>query len=457
MKKHFLLLLLAVLLRPAQGQDSLETAVIKSIYTTALSNNQGYQWLSGLTEIGGRLAGSAQADEAVSYFKAIADSLGFKTELQPVKVPHWVRGEEPRSYYSSGGREYEVNYCALGGSVPTPEEGLEAEVVEISSFEALSQIPENGLEGKIAFYNIPMDPAYINTFFAYSRAVKQRWAGALEASKKGAVAVITRSLSSTINKIPHTGSMTYQGASKKIPAISISTYDAENLSCRLKQDPGLNYYMKLNCEWKDSVLTHNLVADLPGKEAPEEYILISGHLDSWDLGDGAHDDGAGCVHALEAAWLLQKLDLLPGRSLRVVFYMNEEFGLSGARSYARHSRQAGIKHVIAMESDAGGFSPRGYNLQAADSIVDKVKAFRSLLEPYGIHRFSRSGAGADISQISSPDLVMVGLSPDNHRYFEIHHTKNDVLSAVNPRELEMGSAAMAALIYLLDKYDVVSR
>jgi len=450
MRKYFFLIIV-FLSAQLSAQNDRSSAVVKSIYTTALEHNQGYQWLQGLTNIGGRLAGSA---EAVQYFKQIADSLGFKTQLQPVKVPRWVRGEEPEAYYILNGEKVKVNYCALGGSVPTSEDGLRAEVVEITSFEQLDKMAENALEGKIAFFNIPMDPTYINTFFAYSRAVKQRWAGALEASKKGAEAVITRSLSSTINKVPHTGSMTYGDAERKIPAISISTFDSENLSEFLKKGEKAEFFMKLNCEWKDSVISHNLIADLPGKKSPDKIILTSGHIDSWDLGTGAHDDGAGVVQALEAAWLLKKLDLLPESTLRVVFYMNEEFGLSGAKEYARVSREKGWDHKIALESDAGGFSPRGFSMQATDSIIDEVKAFRGLLEPYGIHRFSHGGAGADIGQLSSSNTLLIGLRPDNHRYFEIHHTKNDVIEAVNPRELEMGSASIAALIYLLDLHKI---
>lgn len=436
------------------GQETADRQEIKRIYTHALSQNQGYEWLRGLTDIGGRLAGSPEADEAINYFRQIADSLGFTTSLQPVTVPHWERGVEEPAYFMVGQDRHKVHHCALGGSIATEDEGLQAPVVEIRSFAQLDSMPANALEGKIAFFNIPMDPAYINTFFAYSNAVKQRWAGAIEASKKGASGVITRSLSSTINKVPHTGSMSYKGAAKKIPAISISTYDAEQLSAALTRSSAVGFYMKLNCQWKDSVQSHNLIADLQGTAQGDSYILTGGHIDSWDLGTGAHDDGAGVVHALEAAWLLKDLGLMPKRNLRVVFYMNEEFGLDGARDYAKMAKRQNIDHAIALESDAGGFSPRGFSIQASDSLVESVREFRDLLEPYGIHRFSRGGAGADIGQLSQDETLLIGLRPDNHRYFEIHHTANDTFDAVNPRELEMGSASMAALIYLLDKYDI---
>lgn len=439
----------------AQGPGS-DEEVVRDLYSYALTHSQGYQWLKDLTDIGGRLAGSPEADSAVSYFKYVADSMGFVTSLMPVKVPHWVRGEAEQASFFANGKEYPLRACALGGSIATDAEGLRREVVEIRSFDELDSL-DRELEGKIAFFNIPMDPAFINSFFAYGSAVKQRWIGAVEASKKGAAGVVIRSLSNTLNPYPHTGSMTYEGAEKKIPAMAISTLDAEALSEALSAYPNLEVFMKMHCEWKDSVISHNLIADLPGSESPDEIILVGGHIDSWDIGKGAHDDGAGCMHALEAAWLLKELSILPGRTLRVVFFMNEEFGLNGAKEYARQSRDKQWNHVIAIESDGGGFSPRGISIVTNDQVTEKIKEFRSLLEPYGIHQFSQSGSGADISQLKSDDVVLIGLRPDTHRYFEFHHSTQDNLDAVNQRELEMGSATLASIIYLLDKYNITAQ
>jgi carboxypeptidase Q len=449
------LVLLLFSLGKAQNPGS-DEEVIHDLYAHALTHYQGYKWLKDLTDIGGRLAGSPEADSAISYFKHLADSMGFQTSLMPVKVPHWVRGEAEQASFFVDGRLYPLRACALGGSVGTDPEGLRAKVIEIRSFEELDSL--NGeLEGKIAFFNIPMDPAFINSFFAYGSAVKQRWVGAVEASRKGAAGVVIRSLSNTLNPYPHTGSMTYEGATKKIPAMAISTLDAEALSEALSDSPELEVFMKMNCEWKDSVISHNLIADLPGSESPNEIILVSGHIDSWDLGQGAHDDGAGCMHALEAAWLLKELHILPARTLRVVFFMNEEFGLNGAKEYARQSRNKDWKHVIAIESDGGGFSPRGISIEARDELTERIKEFRSLMEPYGIHQFSQSGSGADISQLKSEDIILIGLRPDSHRYFEFHHSTQDNLEAVNQRELEMGSATLASIVYLLDKYDITTK
>lgn len=460
MIKHKILPLLLCVLAGSNytfAQESGEDeSVIREIYSAALRRNQGYEWLKDLTSIGGRLAGSTEADSAISYFKEVADSMGFITSLMPVTVPHWERGAPEEAAMIIGDERTELRGCALGGSVATGKKGLKAEVVELRSFEALDSITDE-LKGKVAFFNIPMDPTYINSFFAYGSAVKQRWIGAVEASKKGAAAVVIRSLSNTLNPYPHTGSMTYEGADKKIPAMAISTIDAELLSASLADHPDLEFFMKMNGEWKDSVVSHNLIADLPGSESPDEIIVVGGHIDSWDLGQGAHDDGAGCMHSLDAAWLLKELDLLPGRTLRVVFFMNEEFGLNGAKEYARQARLQGMNHVIAIESDGGGFAPRGISIVANDTLTEKIKEFRDLLEPYGIHQFSQTGAGADIGQLKSDDIVLIGLRPETHRYFDFHHSSQDNIEAVNQRELELGSATLAAMIYLLDKYDLVVR
>lgn len=437
-------------------QEPTDAEIIRELYKTALREAQGYSWLKELTDIGGRFAGTPEADAAVIHFQAIADSLGFNTRLQPVKVPRWVRGPVERAYYQTNGKLTDLPVTALGSSVATPEGGLKAPLVELRSFAQLDSLGD-ALEGKIAFFNIPMDPTYINSFFAYGQAVKQRRVGAVEASKKGAAGVVIRSLSNTINEYPHTGSMTYRGADRKIPALAISTAAAEKLSRDLKKDPDIEFFMELQCHWEDSVMSSNLIAEWPGTEKPGEVIVVGGHIDSWDLGTGAHDDGAGCMHALEAAWLLQKLNLPLKRSLRVVFFMNEEFGLSGARAYAREAKkEKDIRHVIALESDAGGFTPRGIGITASDSLVEVIKQMRSLLEPYGIHRFSPGGSGADISQLRSDDMILIGLRPDTHRYFEVHHSALDVLDQVNPRELEMGSATLAAIIYWLDKHDITA-
>lgn len=457
MQKYFSTLLLVAAFAgwlPAQQQAPNHEENIRKIYNLALSQQQGYKWLKELTDIGPRFAGTPQADSAVFYFKAVCDSLGFETQLQKVTVPVWKRGAQETAAYSfgTGALKIGLKLTALGGSVPTPASGLKGQLVEITDFNQLDSVD---LKGKIAFFNIPMEPTYIATFYAYGNAVKQRWAGAVEASKRGAKGVIIRSLSSSINDYPHTGSMTYEGAPTKIPAGALSTLGAEQLSEALKTSGNsLNFEYRINSSWQDSTTSYNLVADIRGSEKPEEVILVGGHIDSWDLGTGAHDDGAGSMHALEAIYLLKKLNLPLKRSLRLVLFMNEEFGLTGAKTYARLAKAEGVKHVIALESDGGGFSPRGISMVAPDTVVAQIRGLRNLLEPYGIHQFATGGAGADINQIAADDIILIGLRPDSHRYFEVHHSARDVFENVNARELEMGSATLASLIYLLDFYDI---
>lgn len=451
MSRYLLPLIVLLVWGSLRGQNASETEIIREFYNLALRDQQGYRWLRELTEIGPRLSGSPQADQAVLRMQEICDSLGWQTQLQKVKVPRWQRGgPEKAGYYHSEGYQ-PLAVTALGGSVATPPRGLRAPVVEIRAMDALDSLD---LSGKIAFFNIPMDPSFISTGFAYGTAVAQRWVGAVEASKRGAVGVLIRSLSSSVNDYPHTGSMTYLGAQRKIPAGALSTKAAESLSRALAAEPALEAELELHGQWLDSVYSYNLIADRPGVEKPEEYLLVSGHIDSWDLGTGAHDDGAGCAHALEAIYLLQKSGIETRRSLRLVLYMNEEFGLSGAKAYAQLSREKGWRHAVAIESDGGGFSPRGLSIQSSDSIVERIKRYRPLLEPYGIHQFASGGSGADIAQLGSEEIILIGLRPDNHRYFEVHHSALDVLEKVNARELEMGSATLAALLYLLDRDDL---
>lgn len=447
LKRFLLVALMGVTSLNAQTDQE----TFRKIYSQALGEQQGFAWLTELCGLGPRFAGSEQATESVLYFKEIMDSLGFETRLQAVKVPHWVRGQE-QGWIVQGIDQTEMALTALGGSMPTPAGGLKASVVEIPSFEALDTLD---LEGKIAFFNIPMDPTFISTGYAYGSAVKQRWAGAMEASKKGAIGVVIRSLSSSINKFPHTGSMAYADEIKKIPAAALSTYDAELLSKQLKEDADLQIKLELGCEWQDSVYSYNLIADLKGSSRPDEIIVVSGHIDSWELGTGAHDDGAGSMHALEAAYLLKTMDMPLKRTLRVVWYMNEEFGLNGARVYAKQAKgNTKERHVIAMESDGGGFTPKGLSIDAQESMVAKIKAYRALFEPYGVYQFSKGGSGADVGQLKADDIVLIGLRPDNHRYFEVHHSQLDNIDAVNAREFTMGSATLAALIWIMDRDDV---
>ena len=433
---------------------------IDTLYKTALSDGMSYQWLNYLSNrIGGRLSGSIQAEQAVKYTRDQMDSLNFdRVWLQAVKVPKWVRGTPEFAYIESKpGITNNVPICALGGSVATPLGGLKANVVEVYGVEELKDLGRDKIDGKIVFFNKPMDPILINTFEAYSQAVNQRYKGAMEAVQYGAVGVIVRSLSSRLDDFPHTGSMTYGDLpfSQRIPAAAISTNGAELLSTTLKLNPDIKFYFKQNCKTLSDVQSHNVIGEVRGSTYPDEILLVGGHLDSWDLGDGAHDDGAGCVQSMDALRLLLQTGYRPQRTIRVVLFMSEEVGIQGGKEYAAEAKRRGEKHIFAVESDAGAFSPRGFSFDCSDENLAQIQSWKPLFEPYLVHNFVQGSSGADIGPLKGNNIVLAGLRPDSQRYFDHHHAENDTFEHINKRELELGAAAMASLLYLIDKYGIV--
>ena len=441
------------------SQTDAET--IKSIYNNSLSNGKSYEWLDHLSNnIGGRLSGSLNAERAVYWTKSELEKIGLdKVWLQPVMVPKWVRGNPEFAYIETApGRTTPVNICALGGSISTPASGLKAELIEVKNFQELEKIGRKNIEGKIVFYNRPMDETLIDTFKAYGGCVNQRYEGAVHAIEYGAVGVIVRSMNLAIDDLPHTGSMTYEDipVKNRIPSAAISTSDAEILSSMLKMDKNIKFYFKQNCKQMDDVLSYNVIGEITGTEFPNEYILVGGHLDSWDLGDGSHDDGAGCVQSMDVIRLLRLSGVKPKRSIRVVLFMNEENGLRGARKYAEESFAKGENHIFALESDAGGFTPRGFYFDTDKNNFDQILSWKSLFKPYLIHFFELGGSGADVGPLKTPTNVLSGLKPDSQRYFDHHHSSSDTFDAVNKRELELGAATMTALVYLIDKYGLVN-
>lgn len=435
-------------------QDSLN---IRKMYDMSLMNGQSYAWLDHLSnKIGGRLSGSVNAERAVQYTKEELEKLGLdRVWLQPVMVPKWTRGVKEYAYVQvPGGTTTPVNIAALGGSVATPDTGLRAQVVEVQGLEDLARYGKDQLQGKIIFYNRPMRPDLIHTFEAYGGCVDQRYSGAEEAAKYGAVGVIVRSLSHKIDDFPHTGSMSYGDLpnEKRIPAAAISTKDADYLSSMLSLNKDLSFYYKMNSKNHEDVQSYNVIGEIKGSEKPEEIIVVGGHLDSWDLGDGAHDDGAGVVQSMEVLRLFKETGIRPKRTIRVVLFMNEENGLRGGNKYAEVAKKNNVKHIFGLESDAGGFTPRGFSFDATPGQFQKVLGWKPLFKPYLIHYFEKGGSGADISPLKDGTVVLAGLRPDSQRYFDYHHAATDTFDAVNKRELELGAATMASLVYLVDKY-----
>ena len=458
MKKLCLLLLLFFGFTQAQNSGEIETQ-LKSIYSTALLNGKSYSWLEHLSvQIGGRLSGSLNAERAVDWGKEELDLLGLdRVWLQPVMVPKWIRGTfEYAHIETSPGNTINVPVCALGGSVATPIAGIRSEVIEVDGINALKKLTKKDVAGKIVFFNRPMQADLINTFEAYSGCVDQRYSGAEEAAKLGAVAVIVRSVNLRLDDFPHTGSMSYGDLSvrKRIPAAAISTNGAELLSSMLALNPILRFYLKQNCKNLPDVQSYNVIGEIKGSDKPDEIMVVGGHLDSWDLGGGANDDGAGVVQSMEVLRLFKEIDYQPKRTLRVVLFMNEENGMRGATKYASISKAKKENHVFALESDAGGFTPRGFTIDTTPEKLKIIQSWEPYFKPYLIHMFVKGGSGADVGHLKTDANILAGLRPDSQRYFDYHHAANDTFDKINKRELELGSATMAAFVYLIDYFSL---
>jgi hypothetical protein len=455
MKKATLLFLLFPLFSFSQLTDE---QMLKAIYKSALTESTCYSWLDDLSnKIGQRLSGSQGAEKAVVYTKQQLEKLDLdKVYLQEVMVPKWVRGEKEVAYVQMGNKKTFFPICALGMSVATPNNGVSAPILEVKSLDELKLLGEEKIKGKIIFFNRPMNPEFIETFHAYGGCVDQRSSGAREAGKLGAVGVIVRSMNLRLDDLPHTGSNNYGDTPNelKIPAAAISTNGAEKLSLMLKSNPNLIFYFKQSCKAYPDVLSYNVVGEITGTKHPERIMVVGGHLDSWDLGDGSQDDGAGCVQSMTVLELFKKLNYKPKNTIRVVLFMNEENGVKGGLKYEDLSNRNAENHIFALESDSGGFTPRGFSVDCDDSNYSKILGWKDLFEPYLIHIFRKGHSGVDIGPLKSEKIVKVGLQPDSQRYFDYHHAANDTFDSVNKRELELGAATMASLMYLFDQYGI---
>ncbi|NND76864.1 MAG: M20/M25/M40 family metallo-hydrolase, partial [Flavobacteriales bacterium] len=399
--------------------------------------------------IGARLSGSDASYKAVYWGEHLMRSYQFDNVfLQEVKVPVWKRGFGERLFIEDIGI---VPVLALGGSVAT-KDTLKAEIVEVRSFAEAESLDPALVKDKILFFNEAMDQRFVNTFRAYGACAQQRYAGARVAGQLGARAALVRSLAISTDRYPHTGSMGYEEGIPKVPGAAIGTEYAYKLSQLLDKGP-VSGELKLNCSSLPDTTSFNVIAEIKGTEHPEKFILVGGHLDSWDVGEGAHDDGAGVIQALEAIRLFKQLGIKPRHTIRCVWYMNEENGNMGGKTYAKVAKEKGWEHLAAIESDRGGFSPRGFDYDGDNQFqLEHFQSWKKLLEPYGLHQFQRGYSGVDIRPLRDNKIALFGLSPDSQRYFKLHHSAADVFEEVDKRELELGAAAMASLVYLIDKY-----
>lgn len=460
MRKIFIVFATSFLVQLAftQSEDSI---TIRRIADDILLHGKAYEDLRYLCkDIGPRLSGSLNAQKAVEATAKMLKEAGADTVyLQPCMVPHWVRGDKEQGVIHWGNNKKSLNVCALGMSIGTPADGIKAEIIEVANFDELKKLGIEKVKGKIVFFNYPMRPELISG--GYGDAVRYRGNGPIEAAKLGAVAVMIRSVTHALDEHPHTGTTRYDTAVKKIPAMACSTLDAEWLHQLLQKEKKarpdgsvgrVEMFMKMNCKHLPDALSYNVVGEVKGSEFPEEIITAGGHLDSWDLAEGAHDDGAGCVQSIQIIRTLKVLGIKPKRTIRVVMFMNEENGLAGALKYAELAEKNKENHLFAIESDAGGFGAESLSISGTPGQMTKVRSWLPLLRPYGIYDMPDGGGGADIGPLKKFGTFLCGVNPSTQRYFDYHHATNDVFEAVHKRELEMGAIGMTAIVYLVDKY-----
>ncbi len=463
MRKYYFLLLISFISFFANAQNA-DSLFIKKLSDEIMVNGKAYDNLRQLCkQIGNRLSGSPQMYKAEAWgVQTLEKSGADKVWKQQCKVPHWVRGgkdqlwtpvfvsaNNPKMLDGRLENKY-LDVLAIGNSEGTGNKVLTGEVVLVNSFDELENKKEQ-VKDKIVFFNYHFNETFVRTFAAYRDAVKYRASGASSAAKYGAKAVIVRSMSHATDNFPHTGGMRYDTAYSKIPAMAIGLGDADWLAERTTKGK-IQVSMKSNAHFLPDTLAHNIIGELKGSVYPDQYITIGGHLDSSDVGEGAHDDGAGIVQTIDVMRALKALGYQPRYTIRFVLFANEENGLRGGTKYFEEAKAKNEKHLFALESDAGGFTPRGIGIDASDEVMAKIKSWAPLLKPYGCDNLEKGGGGADIGQLKNVGAVLSSLSPDSQRYFDIHHARSDVFEAVNKRELHLGAVNMAALIYLVDKY-----
>ena len=453
MKKYFFSFLFTVLTMTGFSQAN-DAAMIKKIVDDVLVNSAAYSNLRILCkDVGNRLSGSENYLKAVKLSEKLLKEADADTVyLQECMVPHWVRGaKESGEIILINGKKIPMHLLALGNSEGTGAKGVQAKVIEVKSLDEISGRASE-LKGNIIFLNIKMNPTYINTFQAYSESARSRSRGPSMAAKYGAVGALVRTLNVNINHVPNTGGMNYNDSFPRIPAVAISTKDAEFLSKELADKNVASVKFMTFSKMLPDAVGYNVIGEIRGSEFPDQIISVGGHLDSWDIGEGANDDGAGVMQSIEVIRVLKALDLKPKRTVRAVLFANEENGVRGAYAYLNEAKAKKENHLFALESDAGGFTPRSFGFDATPERLKRIMLWQPLFVPYGITEFLNYGGGVDIDPLKSIGATVAGLNPDSQRYFDIHHNRNDVFENVSERELKLGAANMAALIYLVSEY-----
>lgn len=453
MLKIFSLSALSLIFSATGFAQNVDSANIRRVVNEVLANSTAYENLRFITKkIGHRLSGSTAAEKAVQATADMLRKAGADTVyLQPCMVPKWVRGAKESGYVTAGGQKRNLKLLALGNSEGSGPKGVTAEVIVLNSLQEAEERAAQ-LKGKIVLFNVPMSPLNIRTFISYGQTAGTRGAGPSVAAKHGARAVMVRSLASNPDDHPHTGATRYDSAHPKIPAVAISTNDANWIAEQAKKGK-VTAHIVSNAKMMGEVLSYNVIGEMRGSANANEIITVGGHLDSWDIGEGAHDDGTGCVQSIEVLRAFKAIGYKPNRTIRAVMFMNEENGLKGGLAYLDSAISKKENHLFALESDAGGFTPRGFGFSTPDTVaLQRLLSWAPLFKEYQADEFFPGGGGADIGPLRQINTVLAGFSPDSQRYFDIHHAETDVFEAVSRRELELGAGVMAGLIYLVDKY-----
>jgi hypothetical protein len=432
-------------------------AELKRLQQAALTSDYAYRQVAHLSNnIGPRLTGSAQAAKAVEYVAGELKAIGCEVQLEKVMVSHWVRGEETAALVQFPGQAanttQKIVLCALGPSVATPPDGIEAEVIVVRNFDELKSLPRDKVAGKIVLFNYPFDKqmaAEGRGGEAYGEAVVYRSKGPVAAAGQGAIACLIRSVGGADYRLPHTGETDYVNDTPKIPAGAVTAEDADLIADLVRQGP-VRMKLVLTPQTLPDVESANVIGDIKGSEHPEQVIVVSGHLDSWDLGTGAIDDGAGVAVSMEAANLIQKLHLKPKRTIRVIAWMNEENGLAGSKQYAKDHEKEWMNHFAAMETDGGADHPLGINIKGKSEVKKMFAPIAAILQESGAGMLNLvEHCGADIGPMEKAGVPAFSPIQDSRFYFNYHHTAADTLDKIVPKQLAENSAVVAVLAYAL--------
>ncbi len=415
-------------------------ATAKRIIEAALADTVGFDRLAYLVDtFGPRLSGSENLENAIDWaITALAESGLENVHGEEVMVPHWVRGEESLTLLEP--RVSRLAMLGLGGSIGTPPEGITAEAVVVRDFDDLKK-KENQVQGKIVVYNEP--------FTTYGKTVRYRYAGAIEAARYGAVASLVRSVGPVSLNTPHTGGMGYADTIPKIPQAAITIEAAEMLQRMYDRGQTIKLWLNMEAKTLPDVPSRNVIAELKGWEKPDDVVILSGHLDSWDVGQGAMDDAGGCVASWEAVRLLKALDLRPRRTIRVIFWTNEENGTRGGKTYAADHQDELENHILAIEADEGVFTPSGFGFTGSEEAFNIMSEIGTLLNPIQAGTITKGGGGADISPLRRQGVPVAGLNVDGSQYFWYHHTHADMLDKLNRDEFNRCVAALAVMSYVV--------